>query len=118
MTSVIIIGDEDDMTDAWISSLKLRGLEIRGTCSNGKEVVELYNKHRPDVVLLNLNMYDYNGIFTIYHIKKINPNVKIILFSGSMDRLESLKNQVSYILLKPFGVDELVEAISEVIRYD
>ena len=65
------------------------------------------------VVLLNMNMPRCDGTYAINEIKKINPNAKIIVCSGSVDDCELIKNQVSNILIKPHINDELLKAIRE-----
>ena len=46
-------------------------------------------------------------------LKKINPNVKIIICSGDVNDCELIENQVSKVLIKPHINDELLKAIRE-----
>jgi len=113
LTSVIIVDDEWDLVESFAEYLKLQGLEILGVGYDGNDAVVLYKELKPDVVLLDMNMPVYDGTYAINEIKKINPNAKIIVSSGSVDDYKLFKNQVSNILIKPYANDELLKAIRE-----
>ena len=116
MTSVIVVDDDSDVVDVSVEYLELHGLEVRGVGHDGRDAVVLYKTLKPDVVLLDMNMPEYDGKYAINGIKEINPNAKIIVCSAYVDDYKLNKNEVFYILRKPYESDELLKAITEAVR--
>ncbi len=65
MVNVIIIDDERDLVDALGDYFKEMKMKVVGNGHNGKEGIELYDKHRPDVILMDIDMPVYDGRFAI-----------------------------------------------------
>jgi DNA-binding NarL/FixJ family response regulator len=117
MTKVIVIDDEQDITDVFSEYLRLKDVEVIANGHNGKEAAELYEKLKPDVVLMDLVMPDYDGFYGIKKIKETDPNAKIIIFSASLtpDYIERLKElNVSGITRKPYDMDNVIQMIDKV----
>lgn len=60
MTSVIVVDDNEDIVYSMSELLEMYGINVVGKGYNGLECVELYNKLRPDAVLLDLLMPEYD----------------------------------------------------------
>lgn len=58
------------------------GFEIVGEAGDGAEALHLSDEHKPDAVVLDLAMPVMDGLEAIPHIKKGNPNTKILVLSG------------------------------------
>src|SRR5579864_7578446 len=54
---------------------------VVGEAANGREAVDLWRKHRPDVILLDLRMPILDGIGTIDEIRRQDPSVRIIVLT-------------------------------------
>ena len=111
MVSVIIVDDDLDIIDVTSEHLENNGFEIAGVGYDGKDAEILYEKLRPDVVLLDMKMPNFDGKYAIEKIKKIDPNAKIVVVTGFGDRYQFEKNQVSGVLRKPYDVNDLMKAI-------
>jgi two-component system, chemotaxis family, chemotaxis protein CheY len=101
-TSVIVVDDNVDSLGSISDYLDLRGFDILGCGRNGLDAVQLYEKHTPDVVLLDLNMPVYDGLYGLEHIKKINSHAKVIILTGFC-------NEHDEKLIKLFKVTEIIE---------
>ncbi len=66
-------------------------LEVVGEATNGKEAVDLAMVHAPDVVLLDLNLPDIDGIEVCSRIKSTVPNAKIVILTVNKDLPNLLK---------------------------
>ncbi len=116
-TNVLIIDDDKDVRDAFVGLLQIHDINVIGTGSNGKEAFEMYQKLRPDVVLIDAAMPFYDGLYGIEKIREFDPHAKVILVTGSQ-----LKNyDVSYahptkIVEKPIDIDEILNVISDMNR--
>lgn len=117
MISAIVIDDEQDVLDVFCEYLKVKNVNVLAEGRNGKEAVELYQKLKPDVVLMDLVMPQYDGFYGIENIRKYDPDSKIIIFSASLtpeyiDMLRKMK--VSGISVKPYDMDRIIDLINNV----
>lgn len=90
------------------------GVEVIGAANTGKEAIELAKETSPDVVLMDINMPDMDGITATERIKKIIPHSQIVILSVQNDpnymRRAMLAGARDF-LSKPPTVDELTSAI-------
>ena len=117
MIKVIVIDDENDVAEVLCEFLKIKEIEVVGKGKNGKEAFELYKKHHPDIVLMDLVMPNYDGFYGIEKIRKYDPKSKIMIISASLTHLyvkKLLKLNVNAILLKPYDLNNIVEKINQV----
>jgi len=115
LTSVIVVDDNEDLVYSMSELLEIHGIEVVGKGYNGLEGVELFNRLHPDVVLLDLMMPEYDGLYALKKIREVDPNSIILIVTGGAPSLnadiDSLKP--NRIISKPFDVINLVEAILE-----
>ena len=119
LTSAIVIDDEKDVLDVFCEYLTVKKIKILGTGRNGKDAVKLYRKFKPDVVLMDLVMADYDGFYGLENIRKEDPDSKVIIFSASLtphyiERLKELK--VSGIATKPYDMDRVIDMIGKISK--
>jgi two-component system chemotaxis response regulator CheY len=116
MTSVIVIDDNKDIVNSMSELLEIYGIDVVGKGYNGLEGVDLYKKLQPDAVLLDLMMPEYDGLYALKEIRKINPKSVILIVTGgaSQSITDGLKTlQPNKIIHKPIDVNSLVEIILE-----
>ena len=116
MTSVIVVDDNEDIVYSMSELLELYGVNVVGKGYNGLEGVELYNKLHPDAVLLDLMMPEYDGLYALKEIRKINPKSVILIVSGgsSLSMNEDMETlNPNRIICKPVDVNTLVGIILE-----
>ncbi|HEY9902821.1 MAG TPA: response regulator transcription factor [Candidatus Sericytochromatia bacterium] len=83
----VLVVDDHELTRF---SLKLaltnqKNIELVGLASNGKEAIEMVERHQPDVVILDLQMPVMDGLSASTHIKSLNPTTQIIAYSSVED---------------------------------
>jgi len=66
-------------------------VQIIGTASSGEGAIEFVKENKPDVVLLDYMMPDLNGIQTMIYLHDVDPDIKIIIFSGNADKHNASK---------------------------
>ena len=101
--------------------IKLKKLNsfVRSYChQDGLKLVrnDIYN-----LVLLDLAMPGINGIELLRRIKKINPDIPIVILSGYSSKSsysEVISNGAENLLLKPFTTAELKSVLSNIINTD
>lgn len=115
--TAIVIDDDKDVLDLFSEYLKIIQVNVVGTGHNGKKALELYQEKKPDIVFLDLAMPEYDGIFALQSIRKIDPRAKVIIITGDLQK--DAAEEIDYlipdkILQKPFEVDKIVEAVNEI----
>jgi len=117
LISAIVIDDENDVLEVFCEYLKVKNVNVLAKGRNGKDAVELYQKLKPNVVLMDLVMPHYDGFYGIENIRKYDPDSKIIIFSASLtpeyvDILRKMK--VSGISIKPYDMERIIDLINKV----
>jgi DNA-binding NarL/FixJ family response regulator len=90
------------------------GIEVVAEARNGAVAVELFEAHRPDVVLMDLQMPNMDGVAAITAIRGIDPDARIIALTthdGDADIHRALTAGASAYLLKDAMVEQLIDAI-------
>ena len=117
MVSVIVVDDDRDVIEAFTEFLQVKGINVVGIGHNGKDAVDLYKIHKPDVVLLDVMMPMYDGFYALEHIRAYDPNAKVIMVTADLtqsteERLIELK--ASAITYKPYEMDDVLDTIDKV----
>jgi YesN/AraC family two-component response regulator len=92
-------------------------VEVVAIASNGVQALQLAKEQRPDIVLLDINMPEMDGLTAYREIHKILPGTGCIIISAEKDSA-TFRNAISVgvqeYLVKPFTVEELEAAIGRV----
>jgi len=92
-------------------------LELVAEAANGREAIEQFRKHRPDVTLMDLQMPEMNGIDAMSAIRGEFPDARIIVlttYAGDVQVMRALKAGARAYLLKGLLRKELLETIRAV----
>ncbi len=117
----ILIAEDHAMVRAGIRALleKAGDLHILGEAANGQEAVELAEKLKPDVIVMDIMMPRQNGIQAAARIRDLKLHTQVILLSMYADDglvHQALQNGVRGYLLKSSVSEELILAIRAVAR--
>src|SRR5262245_10300650 len=85
--------------------------------SGGREAIQQYREHRPDVTLMDLRMPDLSGIDAVLAIRAEFPEARIIMlttFEGDVEVRRALEAGARAYLLKSIPPSQLVEVIRQV----
>lgn len=121
MTIRILIVDDHSITREGLKVLlnKMDNFEVIAEAENGRVAVSLARKLEPDVVVMDINMPDLNGVDAARQILADLPQTRIIALSMYSDRSYvkgMLKSGVAGYLLKNCAFEELSNAINTVMR--
>ncbi len=125
MIKVLIADDEQGMRLIIRKFLeKSGGFEIVDEATNGKEALEMHEKHKPDVIFMDVEMDIMDGLTAAKEIADVDPRCRII-FATAHDKyaLEAFKIYAFDYLVKPFDIervmstlDRIKESVSQVIN--
>ena len=92
-------------------------LEVVAIASNGLQALKLAKEHQPDIVFLDINMPEMDGLTAYQEIHKILPGTGCVIISAEKDTTTlrtAMSIGVQEYLIKPFTVDELEAAVARV----
>jgi DNA-binding NarL/FixJ family response regulator len=120
MTLRVLLADDHPLfRDGLKSLLEARGIDVVGEASNGREVVIRAARLRPDVVLMDLNMPEMNGLDATRLISAEHPDIKVVVLTASeddADLFEAIKSGAQGYLFKNLASDELFRLLEGVAR--
>jgi two-component system NarL family response regulator len=114
-----MVGDDQAVVRQGFVSLinTVADMAVVAEAKDGREAVELYRRHRPDVVLMDLRMPVMGGADAIAALRREFPGARVIVlttFDGDEDIYRSLQAGAQGYLLKDMFFDELEAAIRAV----
>lgn len=119
--STILIADHHPITREGITSIlsKNDDLEVIGNVSTGAELFKFLKTRIPDVLVMEIDLPEINGITALRTIKTQFPGTKMLIFTchpEEMYALSSIKAGASGYLSKTVSVENLQQAIQQVAR--
>jgi two-component system, chemotaxis family, protein-glutamate methylesterase/glutaminase len=108
---VLLVDDSVMVRTALAQAIRQDGdLEVAGTAANGRIALAKFSALKPDIVLLDFEMPEMDGLETVRQLRKINPSVPIIMFSSLTERgasltLEALSLGATDYVTKPSTLD-------------
>jgi len=114
MKKVIVIDDDDDLRESFSMLLSLNEFQVLATGKDGKEAIELYQKLKPDFIFLDYNMPNFDGMYALKEIRRIDPKSKIIIITGTCENHKIfLEKGAIAIFSKPVVPKEILRKIEE-----
>ncbi|MGD8285540.1 MAG: PAS domain S-box protein [Desulfobacterales bacterium] len=118
--TVLMVDDEEMIIDVGTRMLNKLGYDVLSAVS-GEEAIEVYNQnqHKIDLVILDMVMPQISGGEAFDRLRKLNPDVKVILSSGySIDgqATEILDRGCCAFIQKPFNLQMLAQTIESVLK--
>ena len=94
-----------------------RDMTVIAAPSTGEEALKLFEVHRPDVTLMDLNLPGMSGVETIAALRRSDPQARIIvltMYDGDEDIFRALQAGAVTYLLKDTLSDDLIRVVREV----
>lgn len=115
----VLLADDHAMFADGVRRILEPDFEYIGTVEDGRALLDEAEKHRPDVILLDISMPELNGIEAARHLKKAGSNAKVVMLTMHADASfasEAFEAGAAGYLLKHCAADELLTAIREVLK--
>ena len=117
---VLIADDHTVVRDGLVAMIgKWTDMTVVAEAQNGREAVEQWKLHRPDVSLLDLRMPELDGVGAIEHIREVDATARVILlttFDSDEDVYRGIRAGAKAYLLKDAPRDEILSCIRKVHR--
>jgi DNA-binding response OmpR family regulator len=115
--TLLYIEDDIDIQEIYIEFLK-DYVETVYLANDGESGYEMYLEHKPDIILLDINMPKLDGLSLAEKIRQTDKNVQIIITTAYAEQENLLKAIELYLvkyILKPIDFNELKEALNKAI---
>ncbi len=115
---VLIIDDDEDILKVISANLKLEGYDII-TAQTGVDAYDLISGAEPDIIILDLNLPDMDGIQLCNKIRKENIDIPVIMLTARdtvSDKVLGLECGADDYIVKPFNFLELAARIKSCLR--
>jgi YesN/AraC family two-component response regulator len=90
---------------------------VIATAANGQQAVQLSKEHHPDIIIMDVNMPEVDGLAAFKEISQIYPDTGCIIISAQKDSTTlstAMALGAQEYLTKPFTIDELNDAVNRV----
>ncbi|MDD2413784.1 MAG: response regulator [Eubacteriaceae bacterium] len=120
MYKVYIVEDEHLEREALITIIKKQAEDVCvvGSAASGLTALAGIKETDPDIILMDINIPEINGIEVLRRVKRADPNKKVILITAFNEfdfAHQAIKAKVDDFLLKPIRPDQLLTAIHQAI---
>lgn len=116
--SIMVIDDQAVVRQGFVSLINtVTDMEVIAEGINGKQAIDLYREHKPDITLIDLRMPVMGGVEAIATIRREFPDARLIVlttYDGDEDIYRSLQAGARGYLLKDVFFEELETAIRTV----
>jgi UDP-3-O-[3-hydroxymyristoyl] N-acetylglucosamine deacetylase len=118
-TTVLIVDDEPGILTTLSGVLSDEGYGTL-TTGSGRDAVELYRAHHPDVVFLDIWLPDRDGLETLQTLRELDPAVAVVMMSGhgtASTAVKAIKMGAFDYIEKPLSYNEAVDAVEGALKY-
>ena len=115
---LLIVDDSLVVRKAISKFLENYNVKIIGTATDGNSALEMFKKHRPEIVTLDITMPGLDGFDVLDEMIRLDKDVQVVVITALADKATGLKalrlGAKSYIT-KPFGPQKLKDAFERLI---
>ena len=115
--SILYAEDKPETRESYTSFLESSFKNV-SVAADGEEALELYRKHRPDIMLLDINMPNVDGLEVSRRIREHDSRTRIIMLTAHAEQerlLQATELGLSRYLLKPVKRQEFREALHKAV---
>jgi len=112
---LMLVDDEERFLSSIAKLLSKKGIDAV-TATSGAEAIEKLKRQTIHVVILDVKMPGMDGNETLVEIKKLFPMVEVIMLTGHATvefAVDGLKSGATDYLMKPIGIDDLIQKAEE-----
>ena len=118
MKKILIVDDHPVVAEGLRKLISdSKSAEVIGIAGSGKACIDFLRWEKPDLIFLDINLPDINGIELCKEIKKTNPAIKILALTTFNEKsiiTKMINNGADGYLLKNSDAEDIIESINEV----
>ena len=114
--TAIAIDDSRVDLQLFVDILRMIGIEVLASGTDGKDAVRLYKKYNPDIVFTDIMMPESDGFYALEEIRKLDPHAKVVAVTADLTnetatKLEKLN--ISAVIYKPYDIADIKKVLFE-----
>ncbi|MGH7773914.1 MAG: sigma-54-dependent transcriptional regulator [Candidatus Binatia bacterium] len=116
--TILVVDDDPDIRDILKDSLNSLGSRVLTAC-NGEECLDMVDKEGPELVLLDIEMPDKNGLEVLKEIRQRGSDVTVIMITayGTIERaVQAMKEGAFDFITKPFELDHIAIVVEKALE--
>ena len=115
MSRILVVEDEENIRLLYKEELQDLGYEVI-QASDGREAIEKFDLHRPDLIILDIQLPELDGIETMKVIREKSKDVPIILCTAYGEYKHDLQTWASEAyIIKSADLKELLSAVNRIL---
>ncbi|MCI0564533.1 MAG: response regulator, partial [Nitrososphaera sp.] len=114
---ILAIDDQEIIRDLLVNMFGSAGHEVT-TAERGEEGIAKFKIQRFDLVVTDLSMPDLSGWEVAREVKKLRPDMPVVLITGwgqNLDEEKLKESGVDRIVAKPFRIEQLMKTVEELL---
>ena len=112
MAKILVVDDEEHIRLLYFEELSEAGYEVI-TAADGYELMERIQNEKPDLIILDIKMVDYNGLDLLQEIRSKFYNLPVVLCTAYDTFKEDIKSiAADFYVIKSFDLTELKKKIA------
>ncbi len=116
----VVIADDEMMLRQILRAILAEGkYDIVGQATHGGEVIGIVQRFKPDLLCLDINMPNRDGIDVLKEIRQLMPDLKVIMVSAdaTSDKVkQAIALGASSFIVKPFNADQVLNRVNQIMR--
>jgi two-component system, chemotaxis family, chemotaxis protein CheY len=119
MANILVVDDNIVIRNFLKTILESAGHLVNNNAGDGKQAIDIYVKHKPDLVMLDITMPILNGIEALKRIIEYDPNAKVIMVTALEDKdkiFEAIENGAKQYIVKPINADIVLNKVDKVLN--
>ncbi len=115
---ILIVEDEQDSRQVLVEYISARIMSEISQATNGFEAIELIEKNKFDVILLDIKMPGINGMEVLEKVKEISPETEVIVITkaGSKERESQIVEKGAVYMAKPYSLKIIQKIVEEKLK--
>jgi two-component system OmpR family response regulator len=114
---ILVVDDEPNIAELLSAALSMEGYEV-GVAATGAEAIDQVRSFRPNLVMLDVMLPDFDGTEVCRRLRNQGEQVPIVFLTArdaTQDKVEGLSMGDDYVT-KPFSIEELMARIGAILR--
>ena len=115
---LVVVDDEPSIRDLLVASLHFAGFEVT-TAASGSEAIEVIEKTKPDLIVLDVMLPDIDGFTVTSRIRQEGIDAPVLFLTArddTQDKIMGLTVGGDDYVTKPFSLEEVVARIKAILR--
>jgi|SRR5688572_22416126 CheY-like chemotaxis protein len=117
MAKILVIDDERSIRQLLDAFLRRKGYDVV-LAENGQRGMELFRQEQPDVIVLDLNMPEMDGLTVLQRIRSLSLHQRLIMFSGAWTPEKEQQVRalgVTELVRKELSLERLEDALKRLV---